>query len=396
MKKILVIDDSALMRRIIADIFEKDGRFMVAAVAKDGLEALKMLENYKFDCLILDINMPKMNGIEFLEELQRQNKKEKIIVVSTDTADGADVTIKALEKGAMDFIQKPQNILDARSPEFRNHFLALIKTATETSNLRIASPIAKPENIKETKNEIRSETKTESRTETKNEQKLENKEYKTETKQKVKEPIREVVASTPIKKTVVNGKKLVAIACSTGGPNALQHIIPYIPANLDAPVVIVQHMPMGFTKSLAERLDDLSAISVTEAEENETLKKGHVYIARGGKHLRVEDGIYSSKLYYTDEPAREGVKPAANYMYESLIESGFDEIVCVVLTGMGQDGRIGIQNLAKENNIYVIAQSEQTCTVFGMPRAVITNGLADEVVDLDSIAQKITQRIGTC
>lgn len=378
MKKILVIDDSALVRRIITDIFDNDGRYVVAGVAKDGLEALELLENYRYDCLILDINMPNMNGIEFLEELQRRNKKEKVIVVSTDTADGADVTIKALEKGALDFIQKPKNILDARSVEFRERFLALIETATETHTLKIASPISKAERPIKIETPKIEPPKIEATS-------------KTEAPPKVTtaESVTSVIKKKPKHGT---GKgKLVAIACSTGGPNALQHIIPYIPANIDAPIVIVQHMPSGFTKSLAERLDDLSALPVTEAAENEIMKKGHVYIAKGGKHLRVGE----NKLYYTDEPAREGVKPAANYMYESLIDSEYDEIVCVVLTGMGQDGRIGIQNLIKENNLYVIAQSEQTCTVFGMPKAIITHNLADEVVDLDMIAQKITRRVGT-
>ncbi|MDE6944656.1 MAG: chemotaxis protein CheB, partial [Lachnospiraceae bacterium] len=157
---------------------------------------------------------------------------------------------------------------------------------------------------------------------------------------------------------------------------------------------IVQHMPAGFTASLAERLDTLSEVSVKEAAEGDALEAGTVYIARGGKHLNV---IYSGGrhvIHYSDEPSREGVKPCANYMYESLRDSKYDQIVCVVMTGMGADGTQGIKNLKVRKKIHVIAQEESTCAVYGMPKSVVKAGVTDQVVSLEQIAQEIIMNVG--
>ncbi len=190
------------------------------------------------------------------------------------------------------------------------------------------------------------------------------------------------------------GNRVVALASSTGGPKALQSVIPRLPRKLNAPVVIVQHMPAGFTASLAERLDTLSEVSVREAAEGDVLEAGTVYIARGGKHLNV---IYSGGkhvIHYSDEPSREGVKPCANYMYESLRDSKYDQIVCVVMTGMGADGTQGIKNLKVRKKIHVIAQEESTCAVYGMPKSVVKAGVTDQVVPLEQIAQEIIMNVG--
>ena len=192
------------------------------------------------------------------------------------------------------------------------------------------------------------------------------------------------------------GNKIVAIASSTGGPKALQELIPLLPSNLNAPILIVQHMPAGFTKALADRLDVISQVRVCEAAEGDMLKKGHVYLAAGGMHMKVAEsspgGYYV--IHYTDEPHREGVKPCANYMFESLVDSTFSEIVCVVLTGMGADGTAGILQLSKQKKTTVIVQDEQTSVVFGMPKAAIKAGLADNGMNLESIAKEIIQNVG--
>lgn len=191
------------------------------------------------------------------------------------------------------------------------------------------------------------------------------------------------------------GSTIVAIASSTGGPHALHSVIPELPANLDAAVLLVQHMPKGFTKSLAERMDDLSGLNVKEAEDGEELQKGTVYIAKGGAHMKVQhSSIGRYIIRYTDEPMRDGVKPNANYMYESLAEAEFGRIVCAVLTGMGADGTEGIATLKKTDNTYVIAQNEETCTVYGMPGSVVKAGLSDIVLPLDSIAKEIVRQVG--
>ena len=354
MKKILVVDDSALMRKIFSDVLKDDGRFEVAGLAKDGVEALELLSNTKFDAIVLDINMPKMNGIEFMEELKRKNKKEKIVIVSTDAADGAEITIRALELGAFDFIQKPKNTLDAKQGDFKQTFIRLVYAAAD----------AKEHNVKSI--------------------------VKEEAPAKLDDRLIETVR----KKSTGTTKKIVAIASSTGGPNALQRVIPFLPGDLDAPVMIVQHMPAGFTNSLAERLDTLSKLSVKEAKEGDQITKGNVYIAKGGQHMKYSKDRGAGHIVLSDEPPREGVKPCANYMFESLVDSDYDEIVCVVLTGMGADGTAGIKELKKKKKVHVIAQEEHSCVVYGMPKAVVNNGLQNQIVELDKIAQEIVMCTG--
>ena len=171
-------------------------------------------------------------------------------------------------------------------------------------------------------------------------------------------------------------------------------MIPRLPAQLDAPVLLVQHMPKGFTASLAERLNDLSEISVKEACEGDELQKGMVYVSTGGMHMKVKYTNGRHVIHYTDEPHREGVKPCANYMYESLAESRFDKVVCAVLTGMGADGTEGIKNLESSKKIHVIAQDQASCVVYGMPRSVVNAGIPVQVVPLEQIAQEIILNVG--
>ena len=194
--------------------------------------------------------------------------------------------------------------------------------------------------------------------------------------------------------STVMGNKVVAIASSTGGPKALQSVIPRLPRNLNAPVVIVQHMPAGFTASLAERLNTLSEIEVKEAAEGDAVESGKVYIAKGGKHLNVVCSGGRHVIHYSDEPSREGVKPCANYMYESLRDSRYDQVVCVVMTGMGADGTQGIRNLKLKKKIQVIAQEESTCAVYGMPKSVVKAGVADQIIPLEQVAQEIIMNVG--
>ena len=189
-------------------------------------------------------------------------------------------------------------------------------------------------------------------------------------------------------------KNLVVIASSTGGPKSLQQVIPKLPKNLNAAVIVVQHMPSGFTRSLAERLDSLSEIAVKEAEEGELLQNSQVYIAKGGLHLKVIESKGNVSLSLTEEPPREGVRPCANYTYESLIDTNFDSLVAVVMTGMGADGTVGIRNLKKEKSIYTIAQDKETSIIYGMPKMVKEAGLSDISLPLNRIAEEITKKMG--
>ena len=199
----------------------------------------------------------------------------------------------------------------------------------------------------------------------------------------------------PHRKVGSFSRKLVAICASTGGPKAVAKIVPKLPENLSAPIVMVQHMPKGFTSSYAKRLDETSSISVKEAEDGEMLEDGHLYIAKGGAHLRIFQRRSSYYISITDEPARSGLKPCADIMYESLEKLDFDEIICVVLTGMGSDGTRGIGKLSEKKNVYVIAQDEATSTVYGMPGMIKSAGLTDEIVPLEEIADAIIKATGT-
>lgn len=347
-KNILIVDDSALMRRVIYDIINSDSKFQAKDRCKDGLEAYEKLKTTKYDAVVLDINMPRMNGLELLEKLQQERISATVIVVSTST--DAGVTMLAMERGAVDFVAKPYNIIEAKGEDFKTKLLGVLNAVLNNENAeRILSKTAKT-------------------------------------------PVKTLSAIT---ETIVTEEKLIAIACSTGGPKALQSVIPYLPKNLDAPVVLVQHMPAGFTRSMAERLNEISEITVKEAEEGETLKKGCVYVAQGGFHMEiVQNRNGSHRISVNDNPAIKGLKPCADITYESLQKSGFNKIICVVLTGMGSDGTKGILSLQKKKPIHVIAQDAQTCVVYGMPKAIVEAGIANEVVPITEVAPTIIKNVG--
>ncbi len=365
-KKVLIVDDSALMRRVLSDIINLDERFHVSKVAFNGLEAYNLLVNNNevFDAIILDINMPKMNGLEFLSELDKKNIKATVIIVSTIAKEGEIETIRALELGAFDFITKPESFYDIKSDSFKNKIIDCLVMATKLYEVSVKDiTVEKP---KETKNLVSKKTV-------------------------LNKPIRPIQNSTT-KNTKLN--RLLVITCSTGGPKALQQVVPHLPDNLDCSVLIVQHMPEGFTLSLATRLNELSRLKVKEAEHGDVLEKGVVYLAKGGSQMRLKsfrDG--SSKLLVTVEEARKGLKPCADILFESLIESDFDMITCVVLTGMGSDGTLGIKQLNEKKNIYVISQDEASCTVYGMPKVIAEAGLVDEIVPLNQIADAIIKNM---
>lgn len=374
MKNILLVDDSALMRRVLCDIIESDKRFHVQDRAVNGLDALNLLSRKTYDAVVLDVNMPQMNGLELLKQLQKRGIQAKIIMASTDTRDGAKVTLDALELGALDFIHKPNNALDCRDRNFGEELLRILTAVTEMDvpkPVAIGSPVAPagrigPVGIGQAVTERKLPTASAS-----------------------------APAVSSGKAVYEAGSQIVAIASSTGGPKALQAVIPKLPANLKAPVVVVQHMPPGFTASLAERLNSLSMLNVKEAAEGDVLLPGNVYIAMGGKHLNILQALPGKyTIHYSDEPTREGVKPCANYMYESLMDSKFDRVLCVVMTGMGADGTQGIQNLALKKKIHVIVQEASTCAVYGMPKSAVNAGLADQTVPLEQIAQEIITNVG--
>lgn len=378
-KNILVVDDSALMRRVICDIINSDSNYMATDVCRDGLDAYEIIKKSAYDGVVLDVNMPRMDGLQLLEQLQKDRIKANIFIVSTLTTKDAEVTLKALELGAIDFVTKPTNIIEAKGEDFKSRLLSVFDAFFKThaalgvrtnavGNMRTAKPsgtLAASTDAAESASGV-SATGT-------------------------------PAVPSGKKRLVAKGarNRLVALACSTGGPKALQDVIPYLSKNLDAPMVLVQHMPVGFTKSMADRLDEISPIRVTEAANGDRLEKGHVYVAPGGKHMEVRkspDGGH--RIVLSDAPAIGGLKPCANITFESISDTDFDEIICVVLTGMGADGTKGILSLMQHKPVHVIAQNAETCVVYGMPKMIAEAGVVDEVVPLKEVANTINKSVG--
>ncbi len=366
MKKVLVIDDSALMRRVMSDIISNTNEYIVAYTASNGEDGLRIIEE-KDDIVAIfcDMNMPKMNGLELLRIIKSKGVDTPFIIFSAQ--DDAKDTFTALELGAMEFIKKPERIfVDVEFRERVNKALFIASSVIDKDGSVDAS-------LKSNKSDDK--------------QAFINNSKETGVKEKA---LRYSKVSS-----CVASKKLVALVCSTGGPKALQTVVPKLPPNLAAPVLIVQHMPAGFTDTMANRLNELSKISVKEAAEGDVLKNGMVYIARGGTHLAVKEERGKVSVYFDDTPPIGGLKPCGNIMYSSICNLFcYDEIVCVVLTGMGADGTKGIRELSGHKKLHVIAQDEKSSTVYGMPRAVYEEGLTDVVCSLDEIADEIVKKVG--
>lgn len=391
-KKILVIDDSALMRRVISDIINESNEYEVAAIAKDGLEGFDLITSNPnlYSAIILDINMPKMNGLELLQKLQENRIEQTVIVVSTVAKEGAKETIQALEYGAFDFVTKPENYLDTKSDNFKTRIHQMLDVATNSRasverTLKQSSTSGTSSGSANLRRPLASSTVT--------------------GQGSAISSIKRRNEDNNIPAVKVDGNKftgvktgrnkLVALACSTGGPKSLQQVIPMLPKNLDAGVVLVQHMPAGFTASLAQRLNEMSEVSVKEGADGDVIKKGWVYIAPGGRHMKVEKNGRDYVIRIEDSPAIEGLRPCANIMYDSLQNTDFDEITCVVLTGMGADGTKGIKGLHDcHKRIHVIAQDEETSVVYGMPKALTQTGLVNDIVPLNKVAEAITKNVG--
>lgn len=340
--RVLVVDDSLLIRRFVKDILSKDPEFQIVGEAADGAEAIEKIMELSPDVVILDLEMPKKNGIEVIREVMAK-KPTRILVFSSHTKEGAEITTTALTSGAVDFVFKPSwSHIASNISEFSKMFIEKVKLVARS---RIPSP------------------KTQSETET--------------------------VVEKPSKPTIRKEKfGIVAIASSTGGPRALTAVVPKLPEDLSVPVVVVQHMPAGFTKSLAERLNKLSKLIVKEGEDGEPVRAGYVYIAPGGIHMRVKNG----KIELFDGPQVKGVKPAADVLFDSVGREYKKQTLGVVLTGIGDDGTDGAR-VIKQFGGKIFAESEETALIYGMPKAVVKAGLADKVVPLPQMADEIVKEV---
>ena len=342
--RVLVVDDSALMRQFISDILRTDPRIDVAGTARDGKDALAQIKTLKPDIVTMDVEMPNMDGLKALEEIMKTNPLP-VIMVSTMTQEGAETTLKALALGCVDFIGKPSGSISLNIKDIGREIIDKV-IAASTARLRPRSGIfgnhAKPI-----------------------------------------APAQDFRRMTP--PAMGTGRyDIVAIASSTGGPMALSELMPKLPKKFPVPIVITQHMPKEFTGSFAKRLNESSQIEVVEGFEGLTLKPGRAVIAPGGSHLVIKRRQGAAICSLSDAPPVLSVKPAANIMFLSLADEYGGNVLCVILTGMGRDGTDGAIAL-KRRGAYVIAESQKTCVVYGMPKAAADAGIVDEILPLNEI-----------
>lgn len=343
MKKVIIVDDSAFMRKLLTDMFNDTSDFEVVDVAKNGLEAITKIKAKKPDLVTLDIEMPVMNGLDALKIIMRDTPVP-VIVVSSLTKEGSEETVKALLFGAVDFVTK--NITDINKVKD-----SILEKCRGAVGANIKELKKKPHDI---------------------------------------HPISMPPATGAIKARAKD--KFVAIGTSTGGPKALAEVIPKLPGDLPCGVVIVQHMPAGFTRSLAERLDASSAVSVKEAENNEIIQKGTVYIAPGDFHIKFLHESSNVAIKLSKEPPVGGHRPAVNPMFESAAEVYGSNCVAALLTGMGQDGATGMASIKAQNG-YTIAENKDTAIVYGMPKAAVELGVVDKISPLHEIADDIVKAV---
>ncbi|MFD2925543.1 protein-glutamate methylesterase/protein-glutamine glutaminase [Halobacillus naozhouensis] len=342
--KVLVVDDSAFMRKMITDLLEKDKRIKVVGTARNGKESLIKAKDLLPDVITMDIEMPVMDGLTALAHMMKE-KPKPVVMLSSLTSEGADSTLKAMSLGAVDFVLKPSGSISLDIEKVEKELHSKVITASKASlpkrfSTKKLSPLQIPLKVNN------------------------------------------------------NQHSIVAIGTSTGGPRALQEVITHLPADFPAPILIVQHMPKGFTLSLANRLDQLAAIHVKEAEEGEKLRNGVAYIAPGDFHMGVILNHREPVIALSQDPPHLGHRPAVNHLYKSLANLDGYKTVAVVMTGMGSDGMDGLLELKRQcPQTYCIAESADTCIVYGMPKAVILAKLANEIVPLDDINHRIGQVI---
>lgn len=354
--RVLVVDDSAFMRKLIKDFLSEDKTIEVIGTARDGQDAVKKVELLNPDVVTMDIEMPIMNGLEALKVIMDQFSRP-VIMLSSTTKEGAENTIKSLQYGAFDFITKPSGAIS----------IDLYKVKEE---LRQKVTLAKTANVRKMPKEVM-----------KNNSPLKQIECSKIDSNRVKRP-------TLIDRTSLY-QKLVCIGTSTGGPRALQHVLPKLPADIDAPIFIVQHMPPGFTQSLANRLNSISSIIVKEAVNGELVQKGIAYIAPGGSHLKVIKSGTSLTIKIDNSDSRNGHRPSVDVMFESISMIQDYRKIAVIMTGMGSDGTEGLKKLKLTGDVKAISESEQTSVVYGMPKSAISTNIVDKVEHVEDIADSI-------
>ncbi len=344
MIKVLVVDDSSFMRRVLTKMLESDESIKVVGAASDGLEAIELAEKLKPDVITMDVEMPRMNGLEALKHIMEHNPVP-VIMFSALTREGAEVTISALEMGAVDFITKDFSNVSVSIYGKENELITKVKSVAKNKIgllLKRLKSNLKPElSIKIPKRDLR--------------------------------------------------RDVICIGSSTGGPPALELILKRMPKDLPVPIVIAQHMPRLFTQSFSNRLNSMCQITVKEAENREPLRGGIAYLAPGDTHISIKKTGREAILKYTEDTSYI-YRPSVDLLLLSAGETFNDRAIGVILTGMGSDGLKGANELYKKGG-YIIAQNEETCVVYGMPRAVVSAGCVNSVLPLDMIPEEIIRNI---
>jgi two-component system, chemotaxis family, protein-glutamate methylesterase/glutaminase len=329
--RVLVVDDSALMRKLIPQMLAGDDGIEVVGTAMDGSFCLKKIEELKPNVVTLDLEMPGMNGIDTLKEIMRR-EPVPVIVFSSHSIEGASVTMKALGLGAFDFVTKPKDA-SAHMLETRKELIAKVKAASECKlKPRVVAGI----------------------------------------------PPKPAKAETPSG----NATKVVAIGVSTGGPQAMEYLLSQLPADFPGAIAVVQHMPDGFTDMFARRLDEICSLRVKEAQSGDMLQPGRVLICPGNRHMKVKRLPMGDIVVLSDDAHVNGHRPSADVLLRSAAEEFKNQAVGVIMTGMGDDGAEGLGAIKKEGGM-TVAQNEESCVVYGMPKAAIERGYATRIVALD-------------
>jgi two-component system chemotaxis response regulator CheB len=337
--RVLVVDDSALMRKLIPQILQADPSIRVVGTAMDGNFGLRKIEELRPQVITLDLEMPGMGGLEMLKEIMRRHRTP-VIVVSSHTTQGASVTLQALSLGAFDFVAKPQDV-SSRMGEIARDLISKIKAAAQSRGMRIA-PVGP-------------------------------------------------MAPAAGKSAVAAGQKpsrIIAIGISTGGPQALQYVLPQLPGDFPGSILVVQHMPEGFTDMFARRLDEICTLQVKEAHSGDLLQRGRVLICPGNRHLKVKRMPLGDVAVLSDDPRVNGHRPSVDVLFRSVADEFSHRVVAVLMTGMGDDGAEGLGAVKAVGGI-TIAQEESSCVVYGMPKAAIDRGYALRIVGLEALANSL-------
>lgn len=364
---VLVVDDSAMMRSLVGRIVESDPRTQLAGKAMNGRFALQKLDTLKPEVIILDLEMPEMNGIEFLQQRRRLGIDIPVVVLSSIATKGAQVTMEALALGASDFVLKPSGSVSTDIHMVAEQLLELVKSLGAAYRGRHGEPAARSgatNAAPQARPAIRPTPRPEP-------------------------VVPPVIQRPPIEPGPID---LVALGISTGGPNALRKVFALIPANLPAPIVVVQHMPAGFTTEFAKSLDRVCAMTVTEAADGDRLENGHAYIAPGDYHVTVTWSGGSGRLHVNQDPTRNGHRPSADVLFASVAKQYGNRALGVIMTGMGKDGAVELGSILKKGGI-TVGQDAASSVVYGMPKVAWEMGHVQYQASLPEMAEMITRLV---